>query len=368
MIRYLAGNEKPDSRGLWEEAFPEDSKAFDDYYFKEKLKDNRILVLENEGIDAMIQLNPYLIQARGRRWRVDYLVGVATRKERRHRGYMRQLLLRMMADMRQEQMPFCFLMPADEAIYRPFGFTWIFDQPQVGLREDVTLTRRDLLPWSDSLGSSHWLAELADWINGWLAQAYEVYALRDAAYLRRLLKEIDSEDGCFQILYDGDVMAGVYSEWGLAEREQRLLYAKPLYVRERGAAKPAIMARIISPEEFVRVIRLREGAPVGELEVILRISDPLIAENDGVWRWRLTHETSWLERCGEDKETDAARKTAAGQEFAAGTPGKPAAVPELRLTITELTGWLFGYDRPAAAGGWADMVETLDGVFLDEVV
>ncbi len=354
MIRYLTNGEKPDSRGLWEEAFPEDSKAFDDYYFEEKLKDNRILVLENERIDAMIQLNPYLIQARGRRWRVDYLVGVATRKERRHRGYMRQLLMRMMADMRQEQMPFCFLMPADEAIYRPFGFTWIFDQPQVELRGDAALTRRDLLPWSESLGSSHRLAELADWINGWLAQKYEVYALRDAAYLRRLLKEIDSEAGCFQILYDGDAMAGVYSEWGLAAREQRLLYAKPPYVRERGAAKPAIMARIISPEEFVRVIRLKEEAPVEELELILRISDPLIAENDGVWRWRLTHETSWLERCGEDGKAE--------------TSGSTKAVPELKLTITELTGWLFGYEMPAAAGTCADVIETLDGVFLDEIV
>ncbi len=125
--------------GICGRRHPEDSRSFDDYYFGEKLGDNRILVLEEEHaagsgedgngkpgsfrIVSMIHLNPYVVQAAGLRWQVDYLVGVATRKDRRHRGYMRRLLLRMMEDMRVEGMPFCFLMPADEAIYQPF---WIY--------------------------------------------------------------------------------------------------------------------------------------------------------------------------------------------------------------------------------------------------
>ena len=78
-------------------------------------------VLSPSSIESMIQLNPYAIQAGPLVWKADYLVGVATRKNRRHRGYMRQLLVRMMGDMRREGMPFCFLMPAAEAIYRPFA-------------------------------------------------------------------------------------------------------------------------------------------------------------------------------------------------------------------------------------------------------
>ena len=42
VIRYLEDGEKGKSRSLWEEAFPEDSREFDDYYFKEKTRDNRI--------------------------------------------------------------------------------------------------------------------------------------------------------------------------------------------------------------------------------------------------------------------------------------------------------------------------------------
>ena len=36
VIRYLEDGEKGKSRSLWEEAFPEDSREFDDYYFKGK--------------------------------------------------------------------------------------------------------------------------------------------------------------------------------------------------------------------------------------------------------------------------------------------------------------------------------------------
>ena len=125
MIRYLNDREKQSVRELWEEAFPEDSKEFGDYYFKEKVRDNRILALigekpegedkepgpresHQERADAMIHLNPYRLMVRGRCWQADYLVGVATRRDKRHRGYMRCLLLRMMKDLRQEQMPFAF--------------------------------------------------------------------------------------------------------------------------------------------------------------------------------------------------------------------------------------------------------------------
>ena len=48
-MRYLKQEEKKRCRKLWEEAFPEDSQAFDDYYFAEKLKDNRILAEEEDG-------------------------------------------------------------------------------------------------------------------------------------------------------------------------------------------------------------------------------------------------------------------------------------------------------------------------------
>lgn len=57
---------------------------------------------------------------------------------------MREVLTRMMQDMYEEKMPFCFLMPADERIYLPFDFTYIFDQPHWKLKEGTPLERVSL--------------------------------------------------------------------------------------------------------------------------------------------------------------------------------------------------------------------------------
>lgn len=353
MVRYLTEEEKPLCRELWEEAFPEDSREFGDYYFREKLKDNRILALvgeDREGtacrIDAMVHLNPYQIMVRGTDWRADYLVGVATRREKRHRGYMRRLLLRMMEDMHREQMPFCFLMPADEAIYRPFGFTYIFRQPQFTLAGGWVPDVQDVVAEMENGVPKRDLAALAGWMEEWLGRRYQVYARRDEAYLRRLADELASEQGTLEILYDGGAIAGVRSWWGRENREQRLLYGDEPYVREaKTTGKPAIMARIISPEAFVPVIRLKKGA--GKERVIpLRIRDPLIKANDGEWLWHLGEDTSWLEKAGKEEE------------------GRP----KLDLTAEQLTSWLFGYEVPEAARPYDGLVDTLQGVFLDEVV
>ena len=301
-------------------------------------------------IVSMIHLNPYVVQAAGLRWQVDYLVGVATRKDRRHRGYMRRLLLRMMEDMRVEGMPFCFLMPADEAIYRPFGFTYIFRQPVVGLRDGGKLREQEILAPGSKDGGQWTPDGMARWMNQWLESRYEVFAVRDGAYVRRLLLELASEDGSFRLLYDRDVpdtLVGMVSEWGLEKREQRLLYCEDSYVEEKAPARPAIMARIISPGEFVRAIRLEEACDREQVTIRLRLTDPLIAANDGWWLWHLGREDSWMERWDRG-----------GEE------------PELFLTIEELTCWLFGYEEPEAVktAGLDGVVRTLRGVFLDEVV
>lgn len=362
MIRYLETREKSGCRNLWEEAFPEDSRQFDDYYFAEKMKDNRVLVLEEGGrIVSMLHQNPYRIRVREQVWQSDYIVGVATARDRRHRGYMRQLLNHMLGEMWSEQMPFSFLMPADEAIYRPFGFTYIYDQPCWELDGDVTLEVRPLLPWKDSAGQKRWLAGLAGWMDRWLKNRFQVYAVRDEAYLRRLVKELESEAGTFDLLYDGDVMAGLRCEWGLEKREQRLLMVEAQYQVEKEMAKPAIMARIICLEQFVRVIRLRNDAHMEELRILLDVDDPLIAQNHGLWYWNLNREASWLERCRQG--------TSVGNQADGMQHGSAEDVQaDIRITIAELTGWLFGYCVPETAYRYENTIETLKTVFLDEIV
>src|SRR5699024_8632580 len=55
-----------------------------------------------------------------------YIIAVATRPERRHKGLMRRLLKESLEYMRRKAMPFAFLMPASDAIYRPFDFRYFY--------------------------------------------------------------------------------------------------------------------------------------------------------------------------------------------------------------------------------------------------
>lgn len=133
-IRYLTQKEKTASRLLYEEVFVEDEKAFVDAYYEIKAVDNQILAaVETGNILAMLHRNPYTFRLRGKCIRADYLVAVATRRPFRHQGLMRSLLTRALQDMEQEQQPFAFLMPADEAIYLPFDFRLMGNEDEEGL-------------------------------------------------------------------------------------------------------------------------------------------------------------------------------------------------------------------------------------------
>ena len=55
-------------------------------------------------------------------------------------------MLAMLRDMQEERMPFTFLMPARESLYRPYDFRYIYDQPRWVLR--YTSSKR--IPFSSS--------------------------------------------------------------------------------------------------------------------------------------------------------------------------------------------------------------------------
>ena len=212
--------------------------------------------------------------------------------------------------------------------------------------------------------------ELSIWMNEWLQSRYEVFAVRDEAYVRRLLKELASENGSFRLLYDGEVLVGMISEWGLEKREQRLLYCGDAYVEEVREPEPAIMARIITPENFVRAIRLEETYAGEELTIRLELVDPLIQENDGRWMWHLDKKSSWMERQTGTMRQEADVHGIPFPEAIQEIWGMTAEEIELSLTIEEFTLWLFGYGLPEAVQrlGLDKAVRALQGVFLDEIV
>ena len=118
------------ARKLYEEIFDEDSPAFVDYYFRVKAAENEIFVVENEKqeILATLHLNPYKMMFCGEKAKTNYIVAVATRADCRHQGMMRSLLQASLQEMYRREETFTWLMPAAEAIYRPFGFRFIYEK------------------------------------------------------------------------------------------------------------------------------------------------------------------------------------------------------------------------------------------------
>lgn len=383
MIRYLTGEEKQTSRWLWQEAFPEDSQGFIDYYYKRKTADNRILVKEDEAgrLLSMAHLNPYRVMVKGRLWELNYIVGVATAADSRRQGHMRDMLGKLLLDLHDEGAPFCYLMPASEGIYLPFGFRFVFDQPLWQIKKRLPVeTRRLELQLSEEAGTQAGTAAfgsegeardyLASWLNRWLDERFQVYAVRDREYMERLEEELDSEAGRVYGWYDGDgELKALQAFWGIGKREQRFLYSmEPDWVEpakadktegKSGSLRPAIMARITNAARMMEAIGLNEEAPCSEMEVLIRIRDKLIPGNQGLWRWKLNGKGSCLipEPVG----------LAGGSLFS---------TEVLDIDVATLTSWLFGYERLENLMGeqeerppwWCRFAEPIERLFLDEVV
>lgn len=436
MIRYLKKEEFDRCIPLWREAFPEDSQAFIDYYFGSKVSRSRILVKEHEDdggsgrVLCMAHLNPYEVMVREKTYTLPYIVGVATAADSRHQGHMRDVLMKMFQDLHESGTPFCYLMPASPKIYEPFGFVYVFDQPvlklaghggsgdeervrdrfwKIELRLDgkpvapVDVEKPGSAAETGNTGNNGFIQsqeQLAAWINRWLKERYQVYVVRDKAYLDMLQEELDSEDGHVHGWFDGQGNLTVLQAfWGLHKKEQRFLYCD----RDEWTcpadpdmpAHPAIMARVTDVRTFADVISVNDECPCASMDVMVRIRDSQIRGNDGLWRWRIGKNGSVLTRrilCGTEPqaaditelqaaditEPQAADITAQRQKDMAEMECGDCLVSTevLDITIDRLASWLFGYcplEQLLEEDGveppfWCRYVRPLEGIFLDEIV
>lgn len=263
-IRKLEPQEHGKTRALYEEVFSEDSRSFVDYYYTEKTRDNQIYVVEEAGeIQAMLHLNPYTLMVNGSRKAAHYIVAVATRKEYRGRGYMAALLKQALTDMYQAGESFTFLMPAAEAIYLPHDFRTVYEQQRKFCPEEEY--RQAPGPASEDPGilvskaKEEESEELAEAANGWLGEHFQVYALRDAAYYRRLQKEYASDGGCLMIERENGVITG----------------CRTYMPGETGEEKPKIMIRITDLRRMLMSLRLKSL-----MAVCFQVTDSILPENN----------------------------------------------------------------------------------------
>lgn len=205
-VRKLRQEEHIKTRRLWEKIFTEDTSEFLEYYYSVKVNDNEIYVIEDGGeIVSMLHLNPYQMRVRDKIFKTHYIVAVATDERYRHQGLMRQLLNHAMQIMADRGEPFTFLMPAAEAIYKPFGFEFIYEQKREKVSgkkcEDRTLEIAEA-----SVGDCQAIAEFANK----LLKSYDMVTWRDEDYYKMILAEQASENGGILLAKRDGKMQGVF--------------------------------------------------------------------------------------------------------------------------------------------------------------
>lgn len=350
-LQYLEHDDKLETRRLWNECFPEDSELFLDYYYTEKTKDNKLLIEKHNGLIAsMAHWNPYQMKAGNKVWNTGYIAGVATEKSRRHQGHMSRILKKLLTDMQNVGNPFTFLMPASEEIYLPFQFVTVYHEKSWKIspewKERITSVLCNNVPED--------CKKAASWMQEWLEGQYEVFCTRDEDYVSRLIRELESEDGALEFLYDGESMAGLRATWGSKKKEERLLYLKKKYVEETEDKKDhaaSIMIRVTSIQQFLSMFVLKPGEEA--LDLFLEVQDPILEENTGIYHWVMDQNGSRAEKYQEDVKED-----------------------NISTGVEQLVQWLFDCRKPEEL--WPSLseellkkvssVKVLKEIWIDEVV
>ena len=306
------------ARKLYEEIFDEDSPAFVDYYFRVKAAENEIFVVENEKqeILATLHLNPYEMMFCGEKVKTNYIVAVATRADCRHQGMMRSLLQASLQEMYRRKETFTWLMPAAEAIYRPFGFRFIYEKNKMTVTADVLRRAETDEKWqihSDQEVSGDIfceeakkedLAELACFAEKQLSKLAEVYTVHDIAYFEQRMQEVGCEGGSLILSRKEKEICGYFlalkkdrEAWEIVVEDAVQKKAFPAVLHWFGASEekctftafpqiweqyaqsenvPAIMGRIVHLERFVCCLKIKK-----EQEWKIRLTDSLVPENNG---------------------------------------------------------------------------------------
>ena len=268
ILRKLEREEHVKTRGLWEEVFKEDTKEFLDYYYSVKVADNEIYVIEDDGkIVSMLHLNPYQMRIKSKIYKTHYIVAVATDENYRKRGYMAALLNHVMQVMVDREEPFTFLMPVAEAIYKPFGFKFVYTQVR-----GMVQGRETKEPITFEYVTEYDCQDIADFTNEKLKE-YDIVTWRDESYYKTLLEELKSENGgILMVKREGKLEAVLCFTKG-----ERIEIREPLFCRkedleaavyylngnEEGGifcigygthSKPMIMAKALNPK-FEEVLK-----------------------------------------------------------------------------------------------------------------
>lgn len=307
---------------LWREVF-KDTEQYTNFYFQERAASGRIYTWqESNNLAAMVHINPYTMYDSYHHafHPLHYIVGVATRKEYRHRGLMSRLLKEALHDMYADKEAFTYLMPADPAIYTPFDFCYIDNKA----KECCSLDAWIQLPAADSFYHMEVAAPvsypfISDFTNHYMQEKGYNYIFRTPAYYDTLQKQMQASGGellyCFTPANEKNKIPAIHAviaymfENGHCEITELLhenttslsevQYAFAKHITDRhptccpdsvrltlydnpsangSTFSPSVMGRILHFESFIKLLHAQE-----ETSLSLCIKDALLPQNNGIY-------------------------------------------------------------------------------------
>lgn len=358
--------EKKQIYEMYQEIF-EDPERFAEYYFEYCYPSNRVLkLLKEDELASMLHLNPYTLRWGDEELPVSYIVAVSTYGQYRRQGMMATLLTKAFHDLYEEGQLFTYLIPASEAYYTPFDFTYVMDWPEAKIeRNDTALEKNKIWDLNyekfqpknlESAPSSYQIikidssmyAEAAAFLNAKRENTFDMWIQADESYVRKQDVEMQSEDGgLYFFLKEGcpkgffaatvDEEAVYCTNLWLPEKMRReemeevlfayfkkekaeLIFSGESYLTKTLCkSTPKIMARIICLEKFLEKMNSDQ-----EDCLVLEVEDSFLEENNSCFCWNINNEGSRVEKTSKS--------------------------PEWKVGIYQLTKVLFGY------GNWENVI------------
>ncbi|MFQ9515656.1 MAG: GNAT family N-acetyltransferase [Eubacterium sp.] len=318
MIRYLENNEKKNIRPLYEHCF-NDGQEYTDYYFEKRLPVNGVIVNETEEqkIVASMHLVPQNAIVGALKTNIIYIYGVGTFSQYRNKGFMKDMFLQVLRDMFNEMEAFTYLIPSNienAEIYRKFGFEFVMDKHDMKPVEHRKKATHSLILRKAEHSD---LIRIAIFAQSSMERKYSVALVKDIDYFRKIEELIKVEGGHIEIYVENKVIVG-YRIWIDNEIFEEVLDPSIQAMSWLGGGtKPYVMARILNIRKTLRMLNFKDSE-----QKTIRITDPVIEENNGCFSLAYQHGSVKLDKVNE-KQLNME--------------------PEIDITIAELTAHVFGY-------------------------
>lgn len=264
MVRIAKKEDLSFLKHAWKVCF-DDPQAFIDWNFTHNFSCDDTLIAECEGVSASnLQLMPHRISLREKSFAINYVSGVATLPEFRHRGLVRELFTFAFGEMKKRHQPISLLVPFDYGFYEKFGYKQCYEK---------IFRNIDILPEGEYITTiSSGLIDSLDKIYCREMEVRTGFALRTKNDWQKILEDLLLiSKGQIWLSKEGYALITPRNEGGFEAHE--VLGHCPFDFSQE--TKPFAMARIVDAMQVLKTL-----APGFLIPVRLRIRDAQIPENN----------------------------------------------------------------------------------------